>query len=235
MSLTVSEGASGTYTPPEAGTFAARCVAVIDLGTQTSTYEGETKAAHKLLMQFEVCDNDNRRDDGSPHIVSKRFTASLHAKAALRGFLEAWRGRPFTPDELRGFDLKTLLDVPCLLGIVHSDKGDRTYANISSVMRLPKGMPAPVGVQHLTWFDLSAPDWESFSMLPQRLQDQITASPEYQRGKQVPARVSVTGNPPSATPAPRPPAPSPAPAAPPAAPAGAVGSGVDDMADDIPF
>lgn len=219
MSLTVSEGAASTYTPPEAGTFPARCVSLIDLGTQESTFEGQTKAAHKLLMQFEICDPDNRREDGSPHIVSKRFTASLHAKAALRGFLEAWRGRPFTVDELRGFDLQTLLGVPCLLGIVHSEREGRTYANISSCMRMPKGMPAPEGLQHLTRFDLSAPDWETFAMLPQRLQDQIMASPEYQRGKQAPARVSVTGQPPAQQPA----------------AATTADSGFDDMSDDIPF
>lgn len=185
------------------------------------------KAAHKLLMQFELTDPDNRRDDGSAHVVSKRFTASLHAKAALRGFLEAWRGRPFTADELRGFDLKTLLGVPCLLGVVHNDKDGRTYANISSVMRLPKGMQAPEGTMLLTHFDLSAPDWETFSMLPARLQEQIMLSPEYQR-TQAPARVSVSGNPASPAPAPRPaPAAAPSPAA--------AGSGFDDMDDDIPF
>lgn len=91
MALTVSGGATGTYTPPEAGTFPARCCALIDLGTQTATYEGETKAARKILVSFEITDSDNRRDDGSPHIVSKRFTASLHPKAGLRKFLEAWR------------------------------------------------------------------------------------------------------------------------------------------------
>ena len=145
MSLTVSEGATTAYAPPEAGTFTARCIALIDLGTQRTTYEGEAKSAHKLLLQFEITDPDNRRADGEPFTVSKRFTASLHAKAALRGFLEAWRGRPFTPEELRGFDLKTLLGVPCLLGIVHSSKEGRTFANISSCMRLPKGMAAPAG------------------------------------------------------------------------------------------
>ena len=118
MSLTVSEGATGTYTPPEAGTFTARCIGLIDLGTQASTFEGETKHAHKLLVQFELTDPDNRRDDGSAHIVSKRFTASLHPKAALRGFLEAWRGRPFTPQELAGFHLKALLGLALTLGSV---------------------------------------------------------------------------------------------------------------------
>ncbi len=221
MSLTVSEGATGTYTPPEAGTFTARCIGLIDLGTQTTTYEGETKAAHKLLVQFELTDTDNRRIDGSAHIVSKRFTASLHAKAALRAFLEAWRGRPFTPEELRGFDLKTLLGVPCLLGIVHTSKDGRTYANISSCMRLPKGMPAPAGELPLVRFDLSAPDWQTFALLPQRVQEQIMTAPEYVASKP-PARVTIASQPPA------PPAPARA------APAVA-GSAFADMDDDIPF
>ena len=226
MTLTVSEGAGGTYTPPEAGTFTARCVGLIDLGTQTSTYEGESKAAHKLLLQFELCDPDNRRADGTPHTVSKRFTASLHPKAALRGVLEAWRGRPFSPEELRGFDLKTLLGVPCLLGIVHVEKDGKTFANISSCMRLPKGMPAPVGELGLTWFDLSSPDWQVFATLPQRLQDQIAAAPEYLAAKP-PARVVLGSSAAPAAPAPRP-----APAAQPVTPAAAA---LADMDDDIPF
>lgn len=199
MTLTVSEGASGTYSPPEAGTFAARCIGLIDLGTQTTTYEGEAKSAHKLLVQFELCDPDNRRDDGTRHTISKRFTASLHPKAALRQFLESWRGRPFTPEELRGFDLPKLLGQPCLLGLVHAEKDGKTFANVSSAMRLPKGMAAPQGELELVQFDLSAPDWQVFALLPQRLQDQIASAPEYQAAK-APARV-VMGAPAAPAPA----------------------------------
>lgn len=225
MSLTVSEGATGTYTPPEAGTYPARCIGLIDLGTQTSVYEGESKSAHKLLLQFELCDADARRDDGAPHTVSKRFTASLHPKAALRQFLEAWRGRPFTPEELRGFDLPKLLGQTCLLGLVHTEKDGRTYANIASVVKLPKGMAAPNGELDLVQFDLSAPDWQVFATLSQRLQDQIAASPEYQRAGP-PARVTLG----TSAPAPAPQAP--APAAPPPQPAAAA---LAAMEDDIPF
>ena len=232
MSLTVSEGAAGSYTPPEAGTFAARCVKLIDLGTQVSTFEGEAKSAHKLLIGFEITDSDNRRDDGTPHIVSKRFTASLHPKAALRKFLEAWRGKPFTPAELAAFDLKVLLGQPCLLGIVHDSKADRTYANLSSCMKLPKGFTAGAGTEPLVHFDVSEPDWTVFAALGSRLQDQIAASPEYAR-LTPPKTVSLAPQAPTSAPQ-RPPAPpTPAPAKP--APVAAAGSGFDDMDDDIPF
>lgn len=242
MSLTVSEGATGTYTPPVAGTFTARCIGLIDLGTQASTFEGETKHAHKLLVQFELTDPDNRRDDGSAHIVSKRFTASLHPKAALRGFLEAWRGRPFTPQELAGFHLKALLGLPCLLSLVHATKGDRTYCNIAGAMKLPKGMPAPAGELELTHFDLSAPDWVQFELLPERIRAQIEQAPEFaQAAAGRPQRVNI---PPPAAPAPaaspaargmRAMAQAVAPAAPAAAPVATPGAALADMDDDIPF
>ena len=53
MALTLSEGAtSATYTPCPAGTFPARLCALIDLGTQTGTYEGEVKSARKLPLAW---------------------------------------------------------------------------------------------------------------------------------------------------------------------------------------
>lgn len=181
MSLTIAETGATDYTPPEAGTFTARCTSVIDLGTQKTVWEGEEKQAHKLLLSFELTDSENRRADGSPHTVNKRFTASLHAKAGLRKFLESWRGRPFTPQELAGFDVKNVLGLDCLVGIVHETKGEKVYANLASVMKLPKGMPAGAGVLPLTAFDLAAPDWQAYAGLSSRLQTQIAESPEFKR------------------------------------------------------
>ena len=231
MSLTVNEGSTASYTPPEAGTFPARCVKLIDLGSQAATYEGETKIARKILIGFEITDPDNRRDDGSPHIVTRRFSASLHPKAALRKFLEAWRGKPFSAAELAAFDLKVLLGQPCLLGIVHSEKGDRVYANLSSCMKLPKGFAADPGSEPLVHFDLDAPDWQVFAALSPRLAEQIAAAPEFAR-LSPPNTVSMAPQAPQAAPQTRaaPTAPQRAPGAP--APAG---SGFDDMEDDIPF
>lgn len=211
MSLTIAETGTTDYTPPEAGTFTARCCALIDMGTQASVWEGEEKRAHKVLVSFEITDADNRRSDGSAHIVSKRFTASLHAKSGLRKFLESWRGRPFTPEELRGFDLKNVLGLDCLVGIVHDVKGDRTYANLGSVMKLPKGMPAGAGEVAPVSFDLTTPDWQVFAGLGSRLQAQIAESPEYLAIPNKPKTIAVGTSPAPA--AARPPAPA-APATP---------------------
>ena len=203
MSLTISDTTTtDEYNPPEAGTFTARCASLIDLGTQATEWEGKAKTAHKVLLSFEITDSENRRADGSPHLLSKRFTASLHAKAGLRKFLESWRGRPFTPEELAGFDLKNILGLHCLIGIVHETKGDKTYANISSVMKLPKGMPAGAAELDPVAFDLAAPNWQVFAGLSSRLQGQIAESPEYAAIPNKPKTIAVTQPTTQATPAP---------------------------------
>lgn len=205
MALTIAE--TGTdYTPAPAGSYTARCSALIDLGAQTSLWEGETKTAHKVLLSFEITDSDTRRADGSAHIVSKRFTASLHAKSGLRKFLESWRGRPFTPEELRGFDLKNVLGQVCLVGVAHDVKGDRTYANLGSVMKLPRGMAPGTSEIEPVAFDLSAPDWQVFAGLGSRLQAQIAESPEYMGLPDKPKTIAVGARPPAPAATPEPPA-----------------------------
>ena len=67
----------------------------------------------------------------------------MHEKAALRKDLESWRGKPFTAQELEGFDLEALLSVGCFINVMHQTREGQTYANVAAVMRLPKGMTAP--------------------------------------------------------------------------------------------
>lgn len=215
MILTDTGGAA--FTPCPAGSYLARCVQLIDLGTQTRNFEGETKKARKVLIAWEILDDDEcRRDDGQPFILSKRFTQSLHEKAALRKTLASWRGRDFTPVELKGFDLGTVLGKDAFLSVIHADKDGKTFANIAAVMKPPKGMTCPEGCgnEPLQQWDMAAPDWAVFATLPPRLVEQIEASPEF---KALTPPKSVT---------------LPTHAAPAAAPVGTVGSGFDDMADD---
>ncbi len=237
-----------TYAPCPAGSYLARCVQLIDMGTQQSTFENKPKSARKALISWEILDDDVRRDDGQPYVVSKRFTQSLHEKAALRKTLAAWRGRDFTAQELAGFDLAALLGKDAFLSIIHADKDGKTYANIAGVMRPPKGMVCPVGcgIEPLIHWDMAAPDWAVFATLSPRLVQQIEASPEF-AALTPPRSVSLTPRsapaapaaPAPAAPAPARPAPAaaarPAPAPQPAPAAGRPSSGFDDMDDDIPF
>ena len=225
------------YTPCPAGSYPAKCVGLIDLGTQTSTFEAETKSARKVLVSFEITDPETRRADGTPFVVSKRFTLSKHEKAALRGFLTAWRGRDFTPEEIKRFDLVAVLGADCLLSLVNTTKPDgKTFTNISGAMRLPRGMAAPAGEMPLQHFDLTDPDWQVFAALGSRLQAQIAESPEFIALPNKPRTVAL-GAAPAATaphPATAPQTPAQAMPEPPAYVTEPVPD-FADMADDIPF
>lgn len=87
-------------------------------------------------------------DDGKPFIVQKRYTASLHEKSKLRPELESWRGRAFTEDELKEFDLEKLLGANCLLNVAHVVKDGKTYANVTAVMPLKRGMEKLVATNY---------------------------------------------------------------------------------------
>ena len=226
--MIVTDSGGAAFTPCPAGSYLARCVSLIDLGTQQSTYEGEIKRARKVLVAWEILDDETRKDDGSPFVLSKRFTQSLHEKAALRKTLASWRGRDFTTVELKGFDLAGVLGKDAFLSVIHTDKDGKTFANIAAVMKPPKGMTRPDGTatEPLQQWDMAAPDWQVFAVLTPRLVEQIESSPEFKL-LSVPKSIKLAAPGAPAAPAARAPAPAAAP--------GPVGSGFDDMEDDVPF
>lgn len=176
--LTLSETKTGSFEMPPSGPIASRCSRLIDLGTQESTYEGERKTQRKILLSWELAE---LRTDGTPFVISRRFGLSLHEKSALRAFLQAWRGRPFTAEELAGFDLRRLLGAPCMLNVMHTNRNGKDYANIASISPLPKGMSAPELCAPGVVFDIDADDAPAIlETLSENLQSTIAASPEWQ-------------------------------------------------------
>lgn len=140
MAITAkSSGDGSSFEPAPEGVHQAVCVDVVDLGLLDVTWQGVKKVQHKVNLAWQIAED---REDGKPFLVFKRYTLSLHEKAALRGDLESWRGRRFTRDDELGFDVESVLGANCLLNIQHREVGDRVYANIVSIMPLVKGMPA---------------------------------------------------------------------------------------------
>lgn len=186
MSLTVSES-KGDFKLAPAGNHLARCYRVIDLGTQKTTWQGVEKAAKKVQIVWELHGEDAdgnplNTDDGRPLSVQRRFTPSLGAKAKLREILVSWRGRPFTPDELEGFKLQSILGAWCMLTLTHETRNEKTYVNVSSVTSVPStikkmGMPEPYNEN--VWFDIDEPDMEVFDSFPDYLKEVIQDSPEW--------------------------------------------------------
>jgi hypothetical protein len=179
MSLTVKAGNSGggDFEQVPAGTFAARCYQIIDLGHQTFEWKGEAKVAPKVRITWEL---NEMMKDGRPFSISKEYTASIGEKANLRKDLEAWRNRKFSAQELAAFSLENVLGAPCLLGIVHvpSKDGTKTYANLGSIMALPKGMECPELVNPAVKFDIGSFDQDIFNSLTNYVQKKILMSKE---------------------------------------------------------
>jgi hypothetical protein len=174
MGLTASEG-DFKLTPP--GTHLAICIGVIDLGTQKTVFEGKEKRNKKVRIVWELC---NEKDDSGKVITTgKSYTTSLGDRATLRAHLQSWRGRAFTPDELKGFKLETIVGKPCVLTIIHEAKtGGGMRDSIASITNIMKGMPVPPQVNPSTTFDIDAWDNAKFDKLPPFLQKWILESPE---------------------------------------------------------
>jgi hypothetical protein len=188
MSLTVADTGT-THRIVPAGVHLARCFRLVDLGTQPEVFEGEQKMMKKLRVEFELHGEDDAgqpltRDDGRPLTIGMELTASLGKKAKLRAHLESWRGRPFTPEELLGFDMARLLGAYGLCNVTHRTSGaGKAYAAVSSLSPLPAAMRAtkPAPILPNCMLDLDDFDRAVFEALPEWLQQQIDQSTERRR------------------------------------------------------
>lgn len=185
MGLIAKNKVGAQFAPAPAGAHVARCCWVIDLGTQRS--ERFQKDQEKVLLGWELPEELITEGDrvGEPYFISQRYTLSLNEKATLRQHLESWRGKAFTEAELDAFDLRNVLDKACTLGITHKTNGEKTYANVSSVSPLMKGMTARPRINPLLLYDLAKPDAGVFAKMPEWLQKLVSESREA-KGQSVP-------------------------------------------------
>jgi len=188
MPLIATAPKNTDYSPIEAGTYLARCVQVIDLGTQTIEYMGELKQSRKVRLAFETPTEKKifKEENGEqPYMLSKEYTLSLGDKANLRADLESWRGKTFTQEELEGFDLANILWIPCMITVTHqtSKDGQKTYARITGISKIMKWMECPDAINPLVFFSIE--DWndEVFATFSDYLQDKIYASLEGEKHK----------------------------------------------------
>lgn len=182
MPIAKANADSKPLDPVPAGVHQSVCYSIIDLGTQPSN-NPQFSPTHKVQVGWEIPGEIIQTEEGpKPRVISKEYTLSLGKKANLRAALESWRGRPFTEEELLGFDLSKLIGVNCLLNVIHvkSPDGTKTYNRVQGIMPLPKGMPVLKPILPVIKFDLPAsgpimlpvdmPDW---------LKTKITQSAEW--------------------------------------------------------
>lgn len=161
-------------------TFLARCSKIIDIGTQEDEYKGEIKHVRKLSIHFEIIDELN--SEGKPFSIFREFSYSMWEKSNLRKFLEAWRGWKYNQDELHDFHIfKEFLTRPGQITVEHRKSGTtgNTYAVISSVVPLLKGMTCPELKSEPVWFNLEHFQSHVYESFSEKLQEIIAKSPEY--------------------------------------------------------
>lgn len=191
MSLSVSDKGGKDFKPVPAGTHRAVCTMVVDMGVQPSS---KFAPRQKVYIRFELpdeltewTDKDGNKHTG-PMVIGKQYTASLSEKANLRRDLEGWRGRLFTEAELKAFDLKNILGAAAMIGVTHNNSGGKTYANLATIMGLPKGMEKPAASGELITYDLDQHDEGVFQKLPGWLQEAIKERVSSDTAKTVDAR-----------------------------------------------
>ena len=131
--VATSSDGNNLYPQIPAGVHSARCIKVIDLGTQRNEWEGQISWRKQVMIVWEV---PGELHNDEPMTISKFYTLSLHEKSNLGADSTSWRGRAFTETEKQGFDISNLAGVPCMLNVVEGNNGK---ARISTIMPLAKG------------------------------------------------------------------------------------------------
>ncbi len=127
------------FTPCPDGVHNAVLVDVVDLGMCDTQFGPK----HKLTLVWQV---EEKMESGKPFLVSKRYGASLHKRSTLRKDLKSWRGRDFTDEEAKEFELDDLVGVNAQLVIEHNEHEGTIYAN---VIAITKGKTKLVGQSYI--------------------------------------------------------------------------------------
>lgn len=173
-----------TLTPQ--GTFLARVVRIIYIGTIKESYMGEEKEMPKIMITWELPTEKHvfREEDGpKPFTISKEYTHSMGKKSNLRPVTEAIIGASLLDEEAYNFDHDELLGKACQITIKHDEKESGTWEKVTAVSPVLKGVdcPAQVNPSKVLSFD----NWNEdlFESLPNFIKNKIVTSKEYIRMK----------------------------------------------------
>lgn len=178
MTSIIANGGNDTpsYPTVSVGVHKARCVRVIDLGTQQNDYQGQISWKRQVMLIWEVpSETDNK---GEPLTISKFYTLSLNEKANLANDLVSWRGRPFTETEKKAFDISKVAGKPCSINVILNQNGK---PKVSTVM--PIGKNDEIAQQFHPNMVFSISDFqekkmEVFNQLPEGIRNIILKSKE---------------------------------------------------------
>lgn len=182
--------------PPE-GNYLAVCNGVYMLGTQPGYENGE--AREQVMLSFELHKRKGPARDSNDRIfeASAIMSNTFNIKSTLVKYAGAMRGAAYDEAELEelkeqgGFDVETLLGLPCRLSLKHEKKADgKTIRDkIESVSRLDleDDVLPTAETDEVYW------DWTTGVECPKRIAwfwDRAAENPKAGKGK-----AAVNGNP----------------------------------------
>lgn len=179
--MKIKDRAKPKLPPVEPGVYIAVCVHSIDLGEQLCEYEDKGKSYNnQVQLVFELIGEsieiDGKRE---PRTLSRTLNVTRSKNGGLRKFVQSWLGKTFSDEAFAEFDTNDLVGMPAQLSVILNESGE--YANIDTIMQLPKGMPAPPPVSPLIRYDMEPWDDAGFAQLPDWAKEKVKKSTQYQK------------------------------------------------------
>lgn len=185
MAITAtSESTGGNSFLVPTGTHVMRCFRMIEIGTVSGEWQGKPISRKRVWLDWELPNELKVFKEGEgekPYSIGKEFSLSLAEKANLRAFLEGWRGKAFTEEEAKAFDITKLIGLACMGTIIEEKKGEKTYSNLTGVSALMKGLTCPQQINQSFILSYDNFDFEKFKVLPKFIQDKMKLTPEFQK------------------------------------------------------
>ena len=167
------------YEIPSAGGSIAIVYRIIDLGTQQTSYMGESKMTPQVMLVFELPNELTK--DGKPMSISAIYTKSLNEKAKLRGVVKALTGMTITDENVKQFNLSDLIGKVCTVDIINKQGKDGiNKAYIQNVSTALKGIQVSGMSNEPLIFDLSEFNPDAWGKIPKYWQDRISTTKEFQ-------------------------------------------------------
>ena len=171
--IEVTDSGSKDFPRLEEGTYPARIVRIIELGTQAKTnwqtgeqecYEDGTPIFQKKVwVDFELpTETIDIGGEAKPRWQGKEYTLSFHPKAALMAVVNSI-GEKVT-------NLSQIVDKPLMIQIGSTSGGKAKVAGVSKIM---KGLVVDPLVNTPIIFDIDDPDMDVLEKIPNFLKEKI--------------------------------------------------------------
>lgn len=176
-----------SYEPIPSGMYDAVCSDIYDLGIQHTSGQFGDRDTLQVMVVWELPELTYTDAEGNekPRQIRKTYTQSFSPKSNIRKDLESWRGKPFTEEELQGFDLDNVLGCGCQIQIMQEKSNNgKTYSNIKNIVPLKRDQWAEPS--HKTSFVLKSDRLDEIEFLPEFVQNIIKDSTTYKQLAEMP-------------------------------------------------